>query len=192
MDACVCVWRCVKVTHFSLNQHIIIKSWVYPWLILHSCPFTARFSHCVGFCCQFAHAESRAFFGLFMHVRLCVRVRVQVPMSSHYGESGWPSPGLTSVSESGGAPHRALSQGASRDCFLLNNKPHRRTSLRRKVHFSSPNQLLNANLYCSQHFNVHSKRRLSFCCVLHWFQAAGFKVRLQTSSLILQKAFHPQ
>ena len=32
------------------------------------------------------------------------------PMSSHYGESGWPSPALTSVSESGGAPHRALSQ----------------------------------------------------------------------------------
>lgn len=48
-------------------------------------------------------------FNVFMHVHECACV--QDPMSSHYGESGWPSPALTSVSESGGAPHRALSQG---------------------------------------------------------------------------------
>lgn len=65
-------------------------------------------------------------FSVFMHVHECACDRARAPMSSHYGESGWPSPALTSVSESGGAPHRALSQGTPSE-----GRPH-------SAHITSP------------------------------------------------------
>lgn len=69
--------------------------------------FVYVFSVCV---CECGKADIVK--NVFMRVDECVCVCVQAwdPMSSHYGESGWPSPAPTSVSESGGAPHQALSQ----------------------------------------------------------------------------------
>lgn len=129
MDACMCA----KVTYFS-SQHNIIKSWVHPPLLLVYC-LALRFCWlCVCMCvyvCFGVHywcvLERQVFFGVVMHVHKCVCVWDRTPLSSHYGESGWPNPGLTSVSESGGAPHRASERPERRGCFYLNTKataPH--------------------------------------------------------------------
>lgn len=81
-------------------------------------PLTVWFSLCAGgveYVCVNVFLGERGKAGMqfdvFMHVHECACVPARAPMSTHYGESGWPSPALTSVSESGGAPHRALSQG---------------------------------------------------------------------------------
>lgn len=119
----VCVYVCEG--HSLCNQHIIIKSWIQPWLTHHSC-----LSHCLVLILCWGYMCVRVFlllvcesckvsmvFVVWSCACECEWVWVCVhgwwggaPLSSHYCESGWPSLALTSVSESGGASHRALSQ----------------------------------------------------------------------------------
>lgn len=129
--------------------------------------------------CFFVKAEWQPWWGMcscmLVHELLFVCVRARDPMSSHYGESGRPSSAPTSVSENGGAPHRALSQpgpgGEAVFCCI--------TSHTAAPRFSSLHRLLNQHLH---YFSIDSFP----AHLVHLLFCFFFFVFLRTSQITLQ------